>query len=206
MAKKVRRKLGRRRSSTAWEHHRQPAGMAFRRAGTFCSVKPDRIAAGRKPCRTRKFGDLDVREFRRNPELLIVGNPGRRKRRKSRKATKRSKRAYMRKYRARVKRRGGRIIRFTRRRSGRRSPVRMTMTIRHRRSKRRNPDYLGRVISGYAYEFTGSGSWRKSSSEDWETVIAEEKKVRRLGNKVIDGARCIVVKAGGKILAVTHLS
>lgn len=131
------KRLARRRSSTAWSHHRQPAGMAFRRAGTFCSVIPERIAAGRRPCRTKKFGDLDVREFRRNPELLIVGNPGRRRRRKSRKSTKRSKRLYMRKYRARTKRRGTRRIRFSRSRKGRRSPVRMTMTIRYRRSSRR---------------------------------------------------------------------
>ena len=63
------------------------------------------------------------------------------------------------------------------------------------------------VPGGYRYKFDGKRNWAQASDEKWDTVMGSEVQGRRLGVRLIDGARCVVVRIpGGNIIAVTQQS
>lgn len=66
---------------------------------------------------------------------------------------------------------------------------------------------LVQVPGGYRYQFDGKRNWRSSSDEKWDTVVGDAETGRKLGERRIDGASCVVVRVnGGRIVAVTKQS
>lgn len=66
---------------------------------------------------------------------------------------------------------------------------------------------LVQVPSGYRFEFSGKRNWQSSSDEKWDTVVGSAETGRKLGERRIDGASCVVVRVnGGRIVAVTKQS
>lgn len=46
--------------------------------------------------------------------------------------------------------------------------------------------------NGYAYKFTGEGSWRESPDDAWEIVMTNKGRAAFIGFRIIDGTRCTV--------------
>ena len=59
--------------------------------------------------------------------------------------------------------------------------------------------------STYAFIFSGSGDWRKSSPDDWDLdVVLLEGTEKVIGHKQIDGSICKILQSSeGKLLALT---
>lgn len=57
----------------------------------------------------------------------------------------------------------------------------------------------------YAFVFSGSNDWRKSSPDDWELSVVEiEGNEKVVGHRQIDGAICKILQApDGKLIAIT---
>ena len=52
------------------------------------------------------------------------------------------------------------------------------------------------------YRFEGKRNWRRSSHENWETVMHGKAVCGRLmGRRTVDGSTVVVVKQGGKFYA-----
>ena len=63
------------------------------------------------------------------------------------------------------------------------------------------------IPSGYRYGFEGTRNWQTSSDERWEIEVGDEEAGRLLGERRIDGARCLVVRTRtGRIVAATKQS
>lgn len=60
---------------------------------------------------------------------------------------------------------------------------------------------------GYAYHFTGDGSWNDGPSDDWETGMQSGGKAEFLGTRSIDGSMCTVWKRDGEVFAqLAHMA
>ncbi len=57
----------------------------------------------------------------------------------------------------------------------------------------------------YAFVFSGSNDWRKSSPDDWDLSVVElEGNEKVVGHRQIDGAICKILQTNdGKVLAIT---
>lgn len=62
------------------------------------------------------------------------------------------------------------------------------------------------VWSGYAYLLTDSKDWKKSSNENWDTVMRSALEGRIIGERTIDGSEVVVFEVGGEIYAILKVS
>lgn len=71
--------------------------------------------------------------------------------------------------------------------------------------RRQNKAQRAKIVTlpaGYRYEFDGKRKWKASKSDNWDVVMGSQTTGVFLGRKVIDSAKCIVVRANEKIIAV----
>jgi len=54
---------------------------------------------------------------------------------------------------------------------------------------------MAKLSSGYCYELTGvpAERWEECQSDNWDIEICDRLKGEKLGERVIDGAHCVVV-------------
>lgn len=73
-------------------------------------------------------------------------------------------------------------------------------------AKRRMQSKRVCLRGGYMYRYEGKRNWQRSSQERWE-IIMHGKAVcgQGVGSRIVDGARVVVVKQGGRFYAAGPL-